>query len=319
MKRLACWVLSAVLFLSFIPCALADRVIEEKPWYYLGAHQVVWCKEWISLREEPKKTSRRILKIPLGAIVYNVKDIKDELFYEVEYEGVTGYALKGYLKATPQYEPPASSATTVKMSLDEVIGNGEVVLEWKDYNMSVVAAHEFVREKRKKWEVLRIGCFIDGQPIWGHEEKVEADYAKYDLLKVFIGGVADDWQVMLYDGGYGLSMLDLLSGRERWCVSSKDTALGDAAAIAVDQNGTTYIAGTDGPDPVAISLDGRVMWESEIEDPEVFAPYEIYFDNGTVKVRYRSGLENGYKLVTLDSTGEVLSIQEEYLTANAQE
>jgi hypothetical protein len=87
----------------------------------------------------------------------------------------------------------------------------------------------------------------------------------------------------------------------------------------VDDNGTTYIAGTDGPDPVAISLDGRVMWESEIEDPEVFAPYEIFFDNGTVKVRYRSGIENGCKIVTLDSTGEVLSVKEEYTTADAQQ
>ena len=302
--------LSVMLFLSAVPGACADRVPQEKPDNYIGAMRVVWCKEFISLREQPGKTFKRIAEIPLGAIVYSCVDIGNPLFYQCEYEGQTGYALQGYLVPAPECEPPLSASITRKMTMEEVIGVGEVVLDWKDYNMSVVAAHEWITENRTKWEVLRIGCFINGSPIWGHEEKAEKS-GQYDLLKVFIGGVTDDWQVMVFNGAYGLSMLDLLSGKERWCVTIANCRMGNAAATAVDKNGTVYLAGTDGPDPVAISMDGKVLWKSELEDPELFDPGEITVENGNILVKYRSGLENGYNLVTLDSNGKLVSVREE--------
>ena len=207
-KRLFVSFAAALLLLLSVTGAGADRIPEEKPWNYIGAMQVCWCNEWISLREEPSKLSKRLMEIPLGAIVYSCIDIRSDLFVECEYQGVKGYALRKYLKPVPQYEPPVSSSVTVKMTKEEIIGAGEVILEWKDYNMSVIAAREYITEKRKQWEVLRVGCFINDQPVWGHEEKCEV-FSQYDMLKVFIGGVEDDWQVMLYDGGYGLSRLDL--------------------------------------------------------------------------------------------------------------
>ena len=303
--------LFVMLFMNAVPGALADRVPQEKPDNYIGAMRVVWCKEWVSLREQPGKTFKRIAEIPLGAIVYSCVDIGNPLFYQCEYEGQTGYVLQGYLIPAPECEPPLSASITRKMTMEEVIGDGEVVLDWKDYNMSVVAAHEYVTENRKTWEVLRIGCFINGSPIWGHEEKAEK-IGQYDMLKAFIGGVTDDWQVMVFNGAYGLSLLDLLSGKERWCVTVANCPMGNAAATAVDSSGTIYLAGTDGPDPIAISLGGKVMWKSELEDPEIYGPYEITAENGNVLVKYESGLENGYKLVTLDGNGKLVSVREEH-------
>ena len=192
--------------------------------------------------------------------------------------------------------------------MEEVVGTGEVVLDWKDYNMSVVAAHEWVTEDKKKWEVLRIGCFINGSPIWGHEERAE-EIGHNDNLKVFIGGVTDDWQIMVYNGAYGLSLLDLLSGKERWSVTVGNCPMGDAAAVAVDENGTVYIAGSDGPDPIAISPDGHVLWKSDISDPDVYGPYEISVEDGMVLAKYESGMTDGYKLVTLDSNGQLISVR----------
>ena len=311
MKKLVIRFFAGLLLLIFlfeIPAALADRIPQEKPKNYKGAMRVVWCNEWISLRAEPSKTSERLAEIPLGAIVYSCIDIGDPRFYQCEYEGQTGYALIGYLWPAPECEPPLSASITRKMTMEEVIGTGDVVLDWKDYNMSVVAAHEWVTENKKKWEVLRIGCFINGSPIWGHEEKAE-EFGQYDQLKVFIGGVTDDWQIMVYNGAYGLSLLDLLSGKERWCVTSANCPLGNAAATAVGKDGTVYIAGTDGPDPVAISPDGKVLWKSEIEDPEVYGPYEITVENNSILVKYESGLSEGYKLVTLNNMGQLISVQ----------
>ena len=300
--------LFVMLFMNAVPGALADRVPQEKPDNYIGAMRVVWCKEWVSLREQPGKTFKRIAEIPLGAIVYSCVDIGNPLFYQCESEGQTGYVLQGYLIPAPECEPPLSASITRKMTMEEVIGDGEVVLDWKDYNMSVVAAREYVTEKRKEWEVLRVGCFINDQPVWGHEERCEV-FSQYEMLKVFIGGVEDDWQVMLFDGGYGLSRLDLLSGKEKWCIRTGDCPMGNAAAIAVDDNGTVYLAGTDGPDPVAISLDGRVMWQADVSNPDVYGPYEIMLENNMIQVKYESGMTNGYKLVSFDSAGTLLSIR----------
>lgn len=298
-----------LLFTAMSPSALADRTIKEKPANYIGAMRVIWCKEFVSLREEPKKTSKRILEVPLGAIVYSCTDIHSAQFYQCEYEGTTGYILRVYLEPAPECEPPASSAITKKMTMDEITGSGEIVLDWKDYNMSVIASHDYITEDKKEWEVLRIGCFIDGSPIWGHEEKCEK-FGQYDALKTFIGGVEDDWVVMVYDGAYGLSKLDLLSGKEKWSLTTGTCPMGNAAAITVDKEGTIYIAGTDGPDPVAVLIDGQVLWKSDVGDPTVYGPYEIEVQNGSVMVKYDSGMEDGYKLVTFSAaTGELISIR----------
>ncbi len=300
--------LVAVLMLLITFSALADREMQEKGYGYIGAMEVVYCKEWVSLREKPSKTSARLAEIPLGAIVYSCRETKNPMFVKCEYEGLTGYVLVGYLKRAPKYEPPLSSAKKKKMTMEELTGSGTVVMDWKDYNMSITAAHEYVKEGKKNWEILRIGCFIDDSPVWGHEEKVENKKGQYDMLKVFIGGMEDDWKVMLYDSGYGLTMLDLLSGKDRWTVSSAECPLGDAAAVCVDEEGTVYIAGTDGPHPVAVSADGQVLWKAEISDPEIYGPSSITAEDGCVTVEYACGKTDETRTVVIDDEGDVISI-----------
>ncbi len=307
MKKITAFIL-ALLLLTLQGLALADRIPEEKDRNYIGAMQVAYCKEYVTLREEPSKKADSLAQVPLGAIVYSVRQIKSVRFYECEYEGQTGYILKQYLRRAPEYEPPVSSAISKKMTMDEVIGKGEKVLEWEDYNISVAAAKDSIMIKRVKNEVMRIGCFIDGEPLWGHEETVEA-VRPYPMLKVFIGGTPDDPQVMLYDGGYGLTMIDLLSGKDKWTVSIANCPLGDAAATAVDELGNCYIAGT-GAYPAAISENGHVIWQAEIDTEELTDPYEMELKNDLVFVKYRCGMENGYKLVTLDDMGDVIEIKE---------
>ncbi len=288
--------------------ASADRILQDRPKNYIGAMRVVWCKEWISLREKPSKLSKRIAEIPLGSIVYSCVDIGDPRFYQCEYEGQTGYALIGYLWPAPECEPPLSSSITQKMTMEEVAGTGETVLEWNDYNMNVTAAHEWTTENGKKWEVLRIGCFINGSPIWGHEERAE-EFGQGDHLKVFIGGIQDDWQVMVFNGAYGLSLLDLLSGKERWCITTAKCPMG-SAAHAVDENGTVYMTCTDDKNLAAVSLDGQILWQSEVSDPELSGPYDINIEDGNILVKYHCGMENGYRLVTFDDDGRMLNIRE---------
>ena len=301
--------LTAVFFLLlFVTCASADRIPPERSDRYIGAMRVVRCNEYVSLRERPYKTERALARVPLGAIVYNCATIPEKKsFVYAEYEGISGYILVKYLEKAPEFEPAVTSAITRKMTMEELVGNGEVVLDWDDYNISVVAAHEFVTLKGIKTEVLRLGCFIDGEPLWGHEETLQT-YNDQTLLKAFIGGTEDDPMVMLYDGGYGLTMLDLLSGSEKWTLNIGNCRLGDAAAVAVDDDsGMMYIAGSDGPDPVAITQEGRVLWQSSTGDPEITEPFEITARSNCIEVKYRCGMEDGYQLVKFDLTGEMMN------------
>ena len=308
-KRIIAFVAVIILLLG-AALASADRIPPERSERYIGAMRVVKCNEYVSLREQPYKTTKALARVPLGAIVYNCSTIpQKKSFVYAEYEGISGYILVKYLEKAPEFEPAVTSAITKKMTMEELIGDAEIVLDWKDYNISVVAAHEFITEKGIRTEVLRVGCFIDGEPLWGHVETLQT-YNDLTMLRAFIGGTEEDPMVMLYDGGYGLTMMDLLSGSDKWTINTGTLNLGDAAAVAVnDENGIMYIAGTDGPDPVAITQEGRILWQSRPNDPELTEPCEIILKNDRILVRYKCGRADGYQTAMFDLTGEIIRIE----------
>jgi hypothetical protein len=306
MKRLILFFLIVVMAsLPFI-CAFADRFPEEKGPRYIGAMQVIRCKEYVTLRAEPYKKSRALAKVPLGAVVYNCRSIREKKsFLYAEYEGVSGYILAEYLEKAPQYEPAVTSAVSGKLTEEEIRNGGEIVLDWQDYNISVLASHGFRTEGKKKTEILLIGCFIDGEPLWGHTETLEV-FNDLTMLRVFIGGTEDDPMVMVYDGGYGLSLLDLLSGKERWLLTTANCKLGDGAVTAVGESGNIFISGTDGPDLTAVSPDGRLLWTVSEDYPGFYDPAEIILNKSSIQVRFRSGMENAYILATFDYSGDLI-------------
>ena len=306
LKRLVLACIIIAIASSVFMNAFADRIPEEKSPRYIGAMQVIRCKEYVTLRAEPYKKAKALAKVPLGAVVYNCRTIREKKsFVYAEYEGVSGYILVEYLEKAPQYEPAVTSAISGKLTEEEIRGSGDIVLDWQDYNISVLASHGFLTEGKKKTEVLKIGCFIDGEPLWGHTETLEV-FSTFTMLRAFIGGTEDDPMVMLFDGGYGLSLLDLLSGKERWVLTTGNCNLGDGAATAVGENGVIFAAGTDGPDLTAISPDGRVLWTAAEDYPDFSDPVEIVLNQNTVQVRFRSGMENAFILATFDYSGELI-------------
>ena len=120
-----------------------------------------------------------------------------------------------------------------------------------------------------------------------------------------MGGTEDEPQVYVYDAQYGLIMLDLMDGIEMWTLMENVCSFGDAAIHTVDtDSGNMYIAGTDGPAPIAVNCDGYVLWQSEIEDPDIYGPYEILLNPYDIQVNYESG-----KTVKLDyNTGAVIDV-----------
>ena len=60
--------------------------------------KVVRCNEFITLRKTPSTKGEELIKIPLGAIV-TVYSGADNGFYYINYDGMEGYALAGYIDA----------------------------------------------------------------------------------------------------------------------------------------------------------------------------------------------------------------------------
>lgn len=90
MKRLLCLVLVSVLFLSALP-ARALTVSDVM--------QVTNCSEWVSLRQSPDKSSKRLAKVYLGELVSLCVAAPND-FVQCDYQGTTGYIMGKYLKTT---------------------------------------------------------------------------------------------------------------------------------------------------------------------------------------------------------------------------
>ena len=309
-----------VFVILFCLCGIsssAERKAVEKDKFYIGAMRVVRCKEYVSLREGPYKTSKQLAKVPLDDIVFycsnNVRKYayspyKAQMskFIRCEYDGQEGYILKKYLEPAPDFEPVETKAENVLMSRDQIIGNGQIVLEWQEFNVCVLAAYEKTTEDDVTWENLRVGCFIDDEPAWGYVESVK-ETGQFASLKAFMGGTEDEPQVYVYDAEYGLIMLDLMDGTEGWTLSKTSCSLGDAAVFTVGENtGILYVTGSDGPDPVAISSEGNVLWRSAIDNPDVYGPKSIRLNPNDIEISYESG-----KIVKLEYNGELINIADD--------
>ena len=64
-----------------------------------GEARVVKCSKYVSLRQSPDTSAKRLVKVPLGAYVI-AKGSASNGFVKVEYKGQTGYILGTYLKKT---------------------------------------------------------------------------------------------------------------------------------------------------------------------------------------------------------------------------
>ena len=66
---------------------------------------------------------------------------------------------------------------------------------------------------------------------------------------------------LLYVLDGGLFAVDLATGESLWTFDAVD--LGGSLTHAVGEDGTVYVGGYYGPDPVAISASGELLWEAD--------------------------------------------------------
>ena len=196
-----------------------------------GMLKIVNCQDWVSLRSAPSTQAERLAQVPLGALVTGEYDPYAEFSY-CSYEGVSGYILNQYLEA------PALAAQV----------DGRTIIAERSYAGS--------------GEVMELACLdANGSELW--KRVFQSPYStELDCTDAFVAGTAAEPTVLVHVSGVGLTALDLYTGQEKWTLGEDVVSLGGSLSCAVAADGTMYIGGYYGPDPVAISVDGEVLWQS---------------------------------------------------------
>ena len=196
-----------------------------------GMLKIVNCQDWVSLRSAPSTQAERLAQVPLGALVTGEYDPYAEFSY-CSYEGVSGYILNQYL------ETPALAAQV----------DGRTVIAERSYAGS--------------GEVMELACLdANGSELW--KRVFQSPYStELDCTDAFVAGTAAEPTVLVHVSGVGLTALDLYTGQEKWTLGEDVVSLGGSLSCAVAADGTMYLGGYYGPDPVAISVDGEVLWQS---------------------------------------------------------
>ena len=196
-----------------------------------GMLRIVNCQDWVSLRSAPSTQAERLEQVPLGALVTGEYDYDSDFSY-CSYGGVSGYIMNKYLEA------PALAAQV----------NGCTVLAERSYAGS--------------GEVMELACLdANGSELW--KRVFQSPYStELDCTDAFMAGTAAEPMVLVHVSGVGLTALDLYTGQEKWTLGEDVVSLGGSLSCAVGEDGTVYLGGYYGPDPVAISVDGEVLWQS---------------------------------------------------------
>ncbi len=242
--------------------------------------RVINCREYVSLRAEPDASSRRLLKVPLGATVTDCTEETDG-FIRCTYRGKTGYILSEYLTPADPFDrmsrPKYSQFITLGTTSEDFFAPGGHV---------AIQKYTLVGE-----EVLRVGLFDQSGQFRGGMAVSNTEIGQVSSLNAFYGGDANP-VLLLYDGeylsAYGIS--PAMGDDQIWSVE-----LGTACtAHAVDGEGNIFLAGWFSGKVFRISRDGKLLWTAHPGSSNIYWPYRIGISGNRIEVCYEeSGRHDG--------------------------
>ena len=243
-----------LIFVLCMPCAFAQSVMQMK---------VVNCEEWVSLREKADKASDRITKVNLGETVYGYESNGAEFTY-CYYEGYgEGFIQSKYLEVVAAADDQGSEISG-DYSYEYAVGDGMV----RAYQYESGLAHEC--------EILVVARYdAQEQMMWSYRTSTPY-HTELELTNMFVNDMAPVPMVMVYNAAYGLVALDAETGETLWTLYGAEKDLGASIVHGIGADGTMYIGGYYGPDPVAISPDGEVLWSSS----------SVYWQNGDEQAKF---------------------------------
>ena len=98
---------------------------------------------------------------------------------------------------------------------------------------------------------------------------------------------------------------DAATGRTLWTLPTSDVNLGASISYAIDGYGTMYIGGYYGPDPVAVSREGEVLWQANTGREDIYWLYKIELDANDGVIGTYDAIGDGSGRVCFGWNGEV--------------
>ncbi len=272
MKRiLACLIAVACLLTAF---ALAE---EPKPTMTM---KVIKCKQAVNLRKGPSTDTDSLGLVPLDTELTGCVAEEGTDWVRVTFQDVTGYIRNDFLEliAVEQpetgeeeeeevYVPIADRPLVAEAPIADInqasgYTDDSLVLEQNLGDVRVVGRRIYMPANEY---LMVVGLDANGNQLW-KREVMTPDLTEMTQTDALIGGTAAAPLVLLYDDWLGLTALDPATGAIRWEITKEQIFLGGSVSRVVDANGTLYIGGYYGPDPVAISANGEVLWQADCSD-----------------------------------------------------
>jgi len=253
-----------VLILVLVALMCAAGALAEMP----TEMRIVNCEEWVSLRAEPDSASQRFAEVKLGETVRGYYGSNGE-FTQCEYDGVVGYILTEYLEVAGGVGEAIIPQTPADA---EYALEGGCVRVWKDYGDAS--------------ETMTLARYdAQDQLIWSYATE-SLGTTELSSVEAFINDKAAQPMVMAYNSYFGLVALDAETGEKIWTLPCSEVSLGASISYAVADDGTMYIGGYYGPDPAAISADGKLMWQATQTDTDFYWICEITPTEDGIAVTY---------------------------------
>ena len=262
---------------------------------------VVNCEEWVSLREKASTAAARLARVPLGAQVDNCVQVSDGFIY-CSYRGVYGYIQSQYLKDPNKRESASSDpllpepviivpSTDNSESFESlpVLPDRETFLK-TGFTVLNETYQGYTITVQRIWntfeEMLAVCYDQNSQPLWRLYAQSLNEISDTAQLDAFIGGTAEDPQLIWYISGLGFYSYSY--GPElqlRWFLpNDAGLEINDSIKHAADVDGTFYVAFSDVL--MHISADGQLLWRTSVADSSIFWPHTIEITEDGINVPY---------------------------------
>ena len=207
------------------------------------------------------------------------------------------YILSEYLSDGSAYDAEAYDAED-----EEEAGN--LVFEETVNGYTVTARRTFEEGQ----EIMHISCVNPSLNISWTANTSPIEPGQMASTNAFMGGTAESPQIMLHVVQRGLYALDISDGHSLWILPTSTANLGSCSCAAVAEDGTMYLGGFLGPDPVAVDASGNVLWHSSVGRDDVYWLYDIQLEEDGLHCRYEWCTEEGEGTVIYDYEGNLVEV-----------
>ena len=269
---------------------------EEKkyPKEPIDCMQVVHVSDWLALRQGPGTEYKKIAQIPAGAYVTDCLYVNAH-WVHLTYEGQTGYAYAQYLtKATmPEVKHVGFNELAPLPSYYSFRQVGDEVLDEKigTYHIAVRRAYTDNSE-----QLLAVCYDFVEKPLWtAFEEHQEIE--QVDVTSAFIAGTAENPYLVIFNAENGFTARAIDDkGTLLWQNNCADQGTAQESVLpsggltsVVAEDGTIFAAGFFNEAPIAIDVNGNLLWSGINPDPaNIFWPYEMTVTEEGLVVLYDS-------------------------------